>query len=1588
MPRPAPQASESEVLAELPNLVQREHLGGSRCTKSFLCMREGAPVVAKVFLRFPASKEEDLEVKHAISALNAVNRALAAPSPQCRPGLMPAGDVVVTDNALVVVRDYAYSTVLDRLGTRPFLSPVEVKWLGFQMIAAVADAHSLGLTHGDVKLENFLVTSWGAVALSDFAPYKPGRLPSDSPALYSLFYDTGGKAGGRRRGYLAPERFYDPTNDDPVRGDEVLPAMDVFSLGCALVELFLEGQPWMDLGKLLTFARGDISVEGMVPVDRLPPGPLRQMLCGMLSRDPVERPSAAECLSRWQGSVFPPAFQRTLRPVMQLAETHSGAARVEALRVHFAGIVADLTSSPPGSQQAQLRLSPAQSALLDDARRLSAVGRKRLDKGRQGSAGPAESSPAHPSEGHLARDLGQIMARMSACGLAARAVAAAHVQRAPSRRKQGGTPDSPGALSGEGDEEMGSAGPTTQQSDWDTDLLALVIPVVCVAMVSADSADAVCDAILMIRALSRAILAGSDAGSSLRQRATFSGEGPPSPVVAGVLGDVVVPFLLLALRDSSPWARTLAVRGIAEVVLSSRGTISDMEARVLSAYVLPSMTSLEEETSPSVMAEYAVFLCGLAARVATSDGEDGAEARRGALAEGADSGADQDGIGGVNTSREHQDAISELETAVMAEIGWIISSKRPEVSMARAAVAPVVLWITDWGEEEHSALRDILARDGKAALFSVFAEGDPSNLCHMLTSLSTALMSDGRCRAIGSKVHFLVLDCLRKATAKVCLDALIDESEVVDEADVTSSAESAEWAAVACAALGVLEVACASGTVAESVRADACRQAIRLLESHHTAVRSGACSVIAAAATCMDDATAYALLLPAVEEALPSFDKALGLAGLRSRVALFMGSRGAGINGDDYQRDISGLSASKWPAPCGAPIMKVATGRGHLKQTSGWMPPRLVSNNRTASELVKGIASGLGPEQASAGAEVLVGALLEKAELDSSPGTNGEEHTRVRDRLQTGATADRQPAAVKRAVADAIMTQLSPPDITSTTPHGLSASHAIPSIGVAQSHRAWRPQGVLVAHLVEHSASVTAISVSPSRCLLASASLDGTAKVWHCPRLEAEIAASSSATYYHTSPSDMRRSTTSGRDAGPSVSLTRHTAPSKAGRDPRGGLSAVAFVGESAMAVGGRDGSITLCDLEREGRPEEGAGAMNVQTRWVSGAENGVTGGEWATKLLSMGPHTFMYVTTGNIMCGVDTRVSGGGLIWSLRMPPVSGRVTDAVLEGSSDPSWVVVGTSTGVVSSWDLRFGQMATSWRHPGGLGVAGLAVDQAWSPSRPSKHAPRVWVSTLGNEVALWDVEAGAPQSVLKGSDWRNPCPSTQSTPLALMSASRDAPRPSTFRPDDPRTAVRRLENAFTVPGEANIHDATPGVTGPVLSAVLPCSGGEVITGGSDAAVRIFVPGEPSSSYLMCAPFHDMVFPLSGETAEDTGSAVQAGGCVSKARVGEVAALAERDPGEALQQIVNVHYRPSVQDGVRVLEEVVSVDRPLARAVQEAQTTSKLPPLQRWEALLRQTDHQCHRDAILGLDWALGSSDMLLVSHGRDGAVKLWR
>lgn len=198
------------------------------------------------------------------------------------------------------------------MSTRPFLEDIEKKWLAFQLLCGIRDCHARDIFHGDIKTENTLVTSWNWLYLSDFSSsFKPTTLPEDNPADFSYFFDT----AGRRTCYLAPERF--------VAAGEVLDskaqitwAMDVFSAGCVVAELFLE-TPIFTLSQLYKYRTGEYD-PFTTHVNRIVDKDVREMVTNMISLEPESRYSAEEYLNFWRKKVFPDYFYSFLHQYMGL----------------------------------------------------------------------------------------------------------------------------------------------------------------------------------------------------------------------------------------------------------------------------------------------------------------------------------------------------------------------------------------------------------------------------------------------------------------------------------------------------------------------------------------------------------------------------------------------------------------------------------------------------------------------------------------------------------------------------------------------------------------------------------------------------------------------------------------------------------------------------------------------------------------------------------------------------------------------------------------------------------------------------------------------------------------------------------------------------------------------------------------------------------------------------------------------------------------------------------------------------------------------------------------------------------------------
>jgi phosphoinositide-3-kinase regulatory subunit 4 len=214
--------------------------------------------------------------------------------------------VIETERAGFAIRQYIQSSLYDRISTRPFLSLIEKKWIAYQLLTAISEAHSRFIYHGDIKTENVMVTSWNWVYLADFASFKPVILPDDNPTKFSLFFD----ASSRRTCYVAPERFKSTEDKLFESVGQLTPEMDVFSLGCTIAEMFLEGSPLFTLSQLLQYRKGEYDPgQTLLKIEDVQ---VRTMILDMIALNSQQRQSSKEILNKYRSTVFPEGFYTIL----------------------------------------------------------------------------------------------------------------------------------------------------------------------------------------------------------------------------------------------------------------------------------------------------------------------------------------------------------------------------------------------------------------------------------------------------------------------------------------------------------------------------------------------------------------------------------------------------------------------------------------------------------------------------------------------------------------------------------------------------------------------------------------------------------------------------------------------------------------------------------------------------------------------------------------------------------------------------------------------------------------------------------------------------------------------------------------------------------------------------------------------------------------------------------------------------------------------------------------------------------------------------------------------------------------------------
>ena len=343
-----------------------KNLGSTRFFKVAKCETDAGPVVVKVFVIPPSNdvKKQDDPIKdiekHRLRLKHL--RDVLAPTYNC---LAFCADILPDGGrAGFLIRQYGKYSLYDRISTRPFLTNLEKRWLAFQLLLAVEQCHKRGVCHGDIKLENILVSSWSWLTLTDFASFKPTFLPEDNPADFSYFFDT----SRRWVCYIAPERFVgrasiteSPSAALPsvpvAEGETSAPggeaalaqSMDVFSVGCCVAELFTDGIPVFDFSQLLKYRVGKYEPEEVL--SKIEDEDVRALITHMINKDPAARLSIEEYLDRERGKVFPENFYTFLEPYIGMfskSPPMSSDKKIQKLHKDLGYLESLLASEDPG----------------------------------------------------------------------------------------------------------------------------------------------------------------------------------------------------------------------------------------------------------------------------------------------------------------------------------------------------------------------------------------------------------------------------------------------------------------------------------------------------------------------------------------------------------------------------------------------------------------------------------------------------------------------------------------------------------------------------------------------------------------------------------------------------------------------------------------------------------------------------------------------------------------------------------------------------------------------------------------------------------------------------------------------------------------------------------------------------------------------------------------------------------------------------------------------------------------------------------------------------------------------------------------
>lgn len=239
----------------------------------------------KVAIKFLHPKS----LSSAIARQRLMREAQAAASLD-HPNICAIYEVGETEDACFIVMQYLEGETLDHklLGSQLKLS--DAIRFGAQIADALAEAHSHGVIHRDIKPQNLFITRRGQLKILDFGLAKviPTEQAADNDANTLAMLSSPGSLIGTMP-YMSPEQ---------VRAEDLDSRSDLFSLGTVLYEILTGHQPFADRNRAVTLSA--ILTQEPPPLSRyIPnaPAELERILHKCLKKDREQRYQSARELA-------------------------------------------------------------------------------------------------------------------------------------------------------------------------------------------------------------------------------------------------------------------------------------------------------------------------------------------------------------------------------------------------------------------------------------------------------------------------------------------------------------------------------------------------------------------------------------------------------------------------------------------------------------------------------------------------------------------------------------------------------------------------------------------------------------------------------------------------------------------------------------------------------------------------------------------------------------------------------------------------------------------------------------------------------------------------------------------------------------------------------------------------------------------------------------------------------------------------------------------------------------------------------------------------------------------------------------------